>query len=268
MKTINILINKARLVLVTLLIVACSNTNSQTQVQEIESVNLEADKDWDAIKTASVMFSTKEAYEAYRKLPLLEIKQFDDDFDLRIMKLAEAFYLNYPNDERHDEARDIFISSNPLFISNAIPDNLKQVLSLIPRKEFKRFMRLVPLDNKIMEQWIQKGNAMVAEVLASDRPIEDKEFAEWELFGRDFMRSARYFILLPKEAKEQETDYWKLIDAYYWERLRLRLEAHIAKYADLPVLSIRTKAMFTATKPGYISRIILTSNKILVSIII
>ncbi|MBN4082923.1 TlpA family protein disulfide reductase [bacterium AH-315-A23] len=238
------------LISLALLVLGCSNTNKELQQTQTKVVvnTPEADKDWEALKKSSPMFPTKEAYEAYKTLPRLELKRFEDNHSQQKMKLAELFWDRYPEDTRRDTARSIFIATNPYFIPGKLQDSVQHVLAAIPRKNWLRFMRVLPVENKAMEQWLQKGDAMVAEALASDRPIKDKESAEWQLFGRDFVRSARYFGLLPKETKDQEADYWKLVDTQYWESLRLRLDAHITKYADLPVLADRAKDFLSGLK--------------------
>jgi thiol-disulfide isomerase/thioredoxin len=165
------------------------------------------------------------------------------------MRLAQDFWDTYPTDSRRDTARAIFIAANPYFISRYIPDSLEQILTSIPRKEWSRFMKTLPLEETAMQQWLQKGSAMVAEVLESDRPLEDKEAAEWSLFGRDFRRAARYFGLLqPKATEATEIDYWNVVDAQYWASFELRLGAHIEKYANLPILADRAKDFLSSLK--------------------
>jgi thiol-disulfide isomerase/thioredoxin len=129
-------------------------------------------------------------------------------------------------------------------------DSVQQALAALPRKEkeYRQFMRALPLDLNAMEQWTKKGEAMVAELLASDKPIEDKEIAEWQLFGRDYQKASKYFWFVRDFAKTTETDYWDVVAAQYWESLRLRLDAHITKYADLPAIADRAKDFLSGLK--------------------
>lgn len=222
------------------LLIGCKVVNSKLQGQEVSLSMPMADIDWDILEKAKVMFPTEEAYNAYKKLPLLELKMFEDNACLRKMKLSESFYMKYPDDYRQDKARHLFISANPLFISKTISDSLKQILGSIPRKESRRFMNLLPIDSMAMSQWLHRGNAMVAEVLASDRAIEDKEEAEWSLFGRDFVKGVYNFSFHLNETK--------VGNANYWESFQLRLKTHIVKYAELPIVADRATDFLSSLK--------------------
>ncbi|WP_299669707.1 TlpA disulfide reductase family protein [uncultured Polaribacter sp.] len=233
------------------MMLGCTQSHKASQKLETKGmVNIkEADKDWEALKKAIPMFRDKKEYAVYTALPRLAMTQFEDRHARQKINLAATFWETYPADTRGDTARTIFITATPYFVLKHIPDSLQSVLAAIPRKEGLKFIRKLPIDFQAMEQWIQKGNAMVEEVLASNSSIETKEYAEWTLFGRDFKKAARYFgWLQQREDKSQQPTYWPLIESQYWAVMKLRLDANIKKYADMPILADRAKDFLSSLK--------------------
>lgn len=200
---------------------------------------LAADTDWAILEKSLNMFESEEAYEVYVKLSSLELKRYEDKHYQQKMRLAESFWNNYPQDDRRDDALKLFLSADPYFIPTKITDSVLQVLTNIPRKEWLRFMRAVPVDMPAMKQWRKKGVEMTNSILLSNASLERKEEAEFLLFARDIRNASRNHGILPKDGAE--TNYWELIDMQYWEQFRLRFDIHISKYADLEKLGDRAK---------------------------
>jgi hypothetical protein len=240
---------------VLILIFACFFPNMRAQDATANStvIKTQADMDWEELNKSIFRTYPTVDYKAAEKAGPFAYTIYIDKYNEKSMRLAEAFWNNYPNDRRHNyEALGLFFHPGaiPSFMAKNMSDSVQQALAALPRKEkeYRQFMRALPLDYNAMEQWTKKGEAMVAELLVSDKPIEDKELAEWQLFGRDYQKASKYFWFVRDFAKTTETDYWDVVAAQYWESLRLRLDAHIAKYADLPAIADRAKDFLSGLK--------------------
>ncbi len=213
-----------------------------------DTLKTDADTDWSALQQALPMFKSQAEHRTYnsKETSNLARKQFEDKRKRERIKLAKAFWENYPEDKRRHHARAIFIYANPYFIGE-ISNVQQEFLDSLPSGEFYRMMRKLPIDHQSRKKWLEKGNKMVAEVLASRASVEQKEDATFSLLYRDFQQAGIYHSFLPKKRK-QKSDYWRMLNSYYWQAFQLRFDEHIKKYATLPILADRARTILSTLK--------------------
>ncbi len=244
--TLQIKLSKAiTLFIMGITLICCPALHAQSTRDTLKTA---ADADWIALQQALPMFKSQAERHKYnsKETSNLARKQFEYNYQKKKIKLAKAFWDNYPQDARRHHARAIFIYANPYFIGE-IPSEQQQFLDSLPSGEFYQMMRKLPIDHKARQQWLEKGNEMVAEVLNSQAAVEQKEDAAFSLLYRDFQQATIYHGFLPKKRK-QKSDYWQMVSTYYWQGLQLRFDEHIKKYASLPILAERAKTILSRLK--------------------
>ncbi|AXP80862.1 Thiol-disulfide oxidoreductase ResA [Mariniflexile rhizosphaerae] len=231
-----------------LLVFFTINMQAQEPNTNTTVIETQADIDWKALEDAMTYLGSAEEAQRAREGGVLEIRRYEDGFLRKRARLAAAFWNNYPQDERRDRALGLFFNAyaEPYFVPKTIPDSLVQLLASIPPKDFKRFLRLLPVDTVAWEQWRKTGDAMAESVLASNTSLKRKEGAEFQLISREFRQALRLYSPLEKE--KLEADYWNRFDQQYWQHIRLRLEHHANKYASMEIVSDRVQNILTLLK--------------------
>ena len=213
----------------------------------------QADKDWKELVNAKNDWSTVgtlEELQAYGspQSSNLHNRRLTDKFLQKNSRLAEAFWDNYPKDKRRDSVLYFFFDAyfEPTFISKRISDSIVDILAKIPKKESKKYLRMLPIDTVAMEQWRKKGDDMVKSILVSNASIDDKEVADFLLICREYREAARWYSILPK--KDSEIKFWEYFDRQYWEHIKLCLEKHVNKYAALEIVAKRIQNILNLLK--------------------
>lgn len=219
-----------------LLLMANTPINAQKQGHDEDSLS-QAEKDWAYFEANKMrVFPSTEESKRVSELGWLEKMKYYDKVDSNRSRMVQDFMAKYAENEHYDEAFSWFFSVyfQPMFIPEKMDDEqyrfLSQFSGPMQGTEFLRFMRTLPIEKPAMERWKQKGNDLVAKVLASEAPMEHKAEAEIRLLNRDFNIARELYYNLPKEP--METDYWEAFDAQYWDSIKLRLYAILNTYPD------------------------------------
>ncbi|MGJ8734856.1 MAG: hypothetical protein ACSHW4_16990, partial [Cellulophaga sp.] len=227
-----------RIVLILMLGCLMTSIEAQESIPDTldKEIQTQVDRDWEELQKSMGSLGAAGTYEAAKKISLLEMQKHEDKCNKKSSRLAQVFWDNYPQDDRHEKALYLFFHmyAEPHFIPNEIPDSLVQTLAEIPRKEYRKYMRLLPTDNAAMKQWLKKGNDMVASIVSSNVSLERKESAEFQLISREFRMALKLSYAFEKE--KAETAYWNRMEIQYWKHICLSLENHVNKYAALHIV--------------------------------
>lgn len=167
---------------------------------------------------------------------LLEYLQYMDELKTTKSALAVAFMDTYPNSTHYDEALSLFLSEyfTPLFITEPIDSERLQQLEKLPRKgsadAWLKAYRLLPIDTKRRDAWLEKGNAYVKAIFDSNTSWERKAKYEQSLYNRDINIALKIFYYLPKDPLE--SDYWKSLEKTHWDAFWNRLLDLLETYPD------------------------------------
>src|SRR5690606_132039 len=122
----------------------------------------------------------------------------------------------YPNSSHYDEALSLFLSEyfTPLFIAKPLDSIRIQLIEKLPRRGYKdawfKAYRLLSIDTKKRDAWLEKGNAYVRAIVNSKQPWERKAQFEQSLYNRDMNIALKAFYYLPKDPLQ--LDYWKSLE--------------------------------------------------------
>ena len=233
-----------KLGMVLILIFGSETTIGQEQKTTTNTIPIEtqADFDWKELIDAMYQTSDMERYMELQKAgKILERMRMEDADMKRRSQLAETFWHKYPQDERHDQALNMFFTymAEPHFLPEVISDSVEQKIASLPRKEFRRIKRLTPIDLVAWNQWRKKGDTMVASVLNSNATLERKEAAAFQLLSREFRYNLKFYHTF--EVMQDELEFWDNFNLQYWQNIRLHLENHVRNYGALEVVADRVK---------------------------
>jgi thiol-disulfide isomerase/thioredoxin len=167
---------------------------------------------------------------------LLEYLQYEDELKTSKSELAGAFMDTYPNSSHYAEALSLFLSEyfTPLFIAKPIDSARAQHLAKLPRRgseeAWLKAYRLLPIDTKKRDAWLEKGNAYVKAIVNSAASLERKAQVEQSLYNRDINIALDKFYVLPKDPLE--SDYWKSFEKNHWDAFWNRLLDLLETYPD------------------------------------
>ncbi|AOW18154.1 hypothetical protein LPB03_12125 [Polaribacter vadi] len=241
-------IQKLKILVLLLLIFFTTSIQAQKTSDGTQNIETQSDKDWNELYFAMAAYGTVAEEQAALKESALKLQQYYDKYFSKRSRLAKAFFENYPEDKRHDQALNFFfdVGAEPHFIPKVISDSLEQVLAAIPRKDHTKFKRLLPVDYEAWKQWLKTGDDMVASVINSNSSLERKEVAEFQLIAREFRKAIKFDNALTKE--KSESDFWNRFEIHYWGYIRLLLENHFNKYASLEVMRERIQNILSLLK--------------------
>ncbi|WP_303318438.1 TlpA disulfide reductase family protein [Flavivirga abyssicola] len=222
-------------VLLLTLICFTSTIQAQKAITNTPVIKTQADIDWEEL--IDVMSNLGTGYQASKKGDVIERRRYMDELMKNRSRLVKVFWDKYPKDTRRGQALSMFFSpyAEPSFISKVVSDSLKAVIAIIPSKDFKRALRLVPVDDIAYKQWRQTGDDMVSSVLNSNVDMETKAVAEFQLIKRELNHALKLDQKLIKE--KSEANYWNRFEVQYWQHICLRLERFVNKYAVLEIVS-------------------------------
>ncbi len=217
----------------------------------------QADIDFAILDKMKSFFATREEGAKYDNASILEARKYEDKIFKNKMQLAVAFLNKYPQDKRYDKALGMFFNPyfDPLFIPETIVDNKVRFIDSIPvsssssldkSKKHNYDMRKMNLDNKAMEQWLDKGNELVSNILVSNTSLERKEQCETYILFRDYRQALRWYHLMDRIPSE--ANYWEYVSKKYWDGFRLRFEAHLNRYGILEVTASRVQMFLQSLK--------------------
>ncbi|TYA89194.1 TlpA family protein disulfide reductase [Seonamhaeicola marinus] len=222
------------LIIISLNVLSCSQS---------QNMNPQEEKDWAYFQAnKSRLCETKEQCDYLDSSNLLEYSKLIDAVYTKRSKMAEDFMDKYPESEHYDEMLNWFLHLyfEPKFISKDMDADRVAFLSSFTGPvrygpKVTDFYRALPVDDKAMDKWVEKGNALVERVLNSDASDERKAEVEVRLLGRDFNLAKRWYDALPK--MDREDDYWAHFDKQYWGSIYLRLFELLEKYPDYEPLA-------------------------------
>lgn len=200
-------------------------------------------KDWTYfVANKSKLCQTIEECDTLDRLNLLEYSKFIDDVYTKRSQMAVSFLDKYPHSVHYDDVLDHYLHLyfQPLFISESIDDSHLDYLNKFSGPvrtgpEVTEFYRTLPIDKQAMEQWVNKGNALVTKVLTSNASLHRKADVETRLLSRDYNIAKRWYDALPKASKE--SDYWMHFDKQYWNFMKQRLFNLLDKYPNYEPLA-------------------------------
>jgi peroxiredoxin len=196
-----------------------------------------AQRDWEHLDYMKNFFcKAPEGCKEYDNLNILEAMRYVDRLYTNRSKLAEAFLEKYPNDPHYDQVLTLFFSSyfTPQFIPEVIESDKAEAIVKLPRKgqpgAWAKARRLMPVDKVSKSDWLDKGNVLIANILASNSTEERKAKADRLLFNRDYSLARDRYNYLIKDPNEQ--DFWRSFESDYFESMMLRLETLMDTYPD------------------------------------
>ena len=196
----------------------------------------EAQRDWQYLDYMKNVFSTAEQYKKFLNLNAFEVLKFQSKRKLNLSRLAKDFMIKYPNDPHFEEALFLFYSVYfmPSFIPEKIEDDHTQFFSKFPRnsspKEWEQVHRALPVDKAAKEKWLNYGNDLATEILASDASLYRKGAVSIKLKNRDFQLALECYKALSKATLE--ADYWDYFDTYYWRAIKQDFYSLMNSYPD------------------------------------
>ncbi|MEO6683966.1 MAG: TlpA disulfide reductase family protein, partial [Ginsengibacter sp.] len=174
----------------------------------------------------------------------IEIRQLEDSEAKRKSDLASAFLTNFPNSPYYDEVLTMYFhpTFRPYFIKDSFSDShgaLLQQLQLqlknadspdLKARHFAKLERLLVRDDQAFEHWLQFGQSLVANRLASNISPKHKLDLELRLLNRDTDLALSRYQALDKDPKEYS--FWERFDAEYWKPYLVRVEGLLKRYPD------------------------------------
>ncbi len=237
-----------------LLMCVCLTTNlwAQTKVDR----ELKENKDWAVLDSLKNFFG-----EPKESLSFLEKRKYNDSLAINKSKLAEAFIDKYPNSSRFQEVLNMYFhyTFEPSFIQKNIPDSIVQNVNqtFLKYKQEKsknvrsqllnKVYRTIPINNDVLEQWVNKGKEIENNILKSNADLKDKNDIQLKVLNRDLGLALKRYQVLYKDPKE--TNFWIVFDRHYWEPFKMRVIALLNKYS-----SLESMASYVQSFIDYISR--------------
>ncbi len=230
-------------------------------LQSVDSQNLQsqAEKAWIELDTMKTRFCKDiEECEQYEKASFLEKRRFEDKVAKNLVRLAEAFLENYPDDPHYYDVLEFFFNYlfEPKFISENISDSVTVVLSKDSGKDravFYHQLRVLPIDTPARDRWLKKGKDLATKFLESDASLERKLEIEIALLARDLLEERFLYEYANLQKEPIEAAYWKRFDAQYWESYPLRVQNLLYKYSDLEIVASYVQPFISMITSKHIS---------------
>jgi thiol-disulfide isomerase/thioredoxin len=238
-----------------------NNRDIKSPGNNLESKS-QVEKDWLGVDTIKTYFSqSPKELEWYYSANFLEQRRFEDGVEKKRLSVLETFLDKYPKEDLYYRGLKYYLNYffEPKFIADNIPDSLVTFLSQdskltkTDRRLFLSQLRALPIDKVARDRWLKKGNTLVQKFLESDASMEQKAEIEKFLVGRDLRLALFLYEYSGLQKKSMEYGYWERFDAYYWEPLRLRVEALIFKYPELEYMSSFVEKFITIVSRKYLS---------------
>jgi thiol-disulfide isomerase/thioredoxin len=211
---------------------------SQNRADNISKT--QTDSDWKELESVGTSYAAPN-----ETFTFLEKRRFQDSIALYKSKKAAAFINKYPESPHYNIALNMYFHSNfkPYFIQDKIQDSVVHAMDSLyaqiketestdlKSKLHRKLNRMLPIDHKALEEWLQKGEEITAKVIASNTSLEIKKSMEIRLLNRDLDLAYNRYIALYKDPTE--ADYWEQFDLHYWKPLQLRVITLLNNYASL-----------------------------------
>jgi thiol-disulfide isomerase/thioredoxin len=207
---------------------------SWAMAQQAPAPATQEEADWLELERApGTPYGTDEEKRAFHEATSTRdgVQKHQEEVQQRVMRRALAFWEEYPDSPRRLEALAYYLGAHPSF-HKSYPD-----LSYIPEEDWRGYLRALPDDVEARAVWNENSYRMVQTVLASPQYSRaDKEKAEWLLFGMSFRQMSEYYKLTYHDL---DIPGAQQLQREYFASFRPRFDAHVIKYADLPIIRER-----------------------------